>query len=394
MNEIPNIQHLGDACCGCSACASICPVDAITMEADAAGFRYPVVDEDLCIQCQECDITCPSQNPCPKDVCHEAVWAQASDGAILSGSSSGAVIPLVASKVISEGGMVCGAAFSDDCRSVAHVLVDTQKNLSCLQGSKYLQSIIDEEDLRYLKRRAEAGVSVLYIGTPCQVAGFNKFMGAVASQENVASIDVFCHGVPSPTLWRRYYEWLENALGSDITGVSFRDKSTGWQNYSFDASTKEGRHREVHSGNWFMKAFLSDTCLRPQCFQCTYKRSAGSDLTVGDFWGFDPEAHDCPSWDKGVSAVLVNTAHGASLIESLSCKMLSGPSSFDEIVRGNPSLVGNAQPGEHYAAFMAGVKEGMTANQLMEKWPFAMPLSQKMMQKARSVAKRLLGRAQ
>lgn len=391
MNEIPKIQHLGDACCGCSACAAVCPVDAIAMRADPAGFRYPAVDGDLCIQCQECDATCPSQNPSSTDICHEAVWAQCTDDAVLEGSSSGALIPLAASRVVAEGGIVCGAAFVDGCRSVGHVLVDSPEGLPRLQGSKYLQSSVDEEDLRYLRRRTQEGVPVLFIGTPCQVAGFNNYMGDDAARGNVASIDVFCHGVPSPAVWRRYYGWLEGRLGSPVEDVNFRDKCTGWQGYSFSAASGECLFREGHSDNWFMRAFLTDTCLRPQCYQCTYKRSSGSDLTVGDFWGFDPEAHGCPSWDRGVSAVLVNTERGRALLGELASEILTGPSSFEEIVEGNPALVGSARPGKHREEFMAAVEEGMDAEQLMQRWPFTRPLSQRLKGKMRSVVKMMLG---
>ena len=45
-------------CCGCTACASICPKDAITMEPDTLGFKYPKVDLDKCIDCGLCEKVC------------------------------------------------------------------------------------------------------------------------------------------------------------------------------------------------------------------------------------------------------------------------------------------------------------------------------------------------
>ncbi len=38
-------------CCGCSACFNICPVQAITMQEDREGFKYPKIDERSCINC-------------------------------------------------------------------------------------------------------------------------------------------------------------------------------------------------------------------------------------------------------------------------------------------------------------------------------------------------------
>ncbi len=72
--------------------------------------------------------------------------------------------------------------------------------------------------------------------------------------------------------------------------------------------------------------------------------------------------------------------------------MLTGPSSFDEIVKGNSALVSSVCPGEHYKDFMAAVEQGMDAEQLMKRWPFTRTLSQRVKGKMRSVVKRMLGK--
>lgn len=46
-------------CCGCTACANICPRDAITMEPDFEGFLYPKVHPDKCVECGLCEKACP-----------------------------------------------------------------------------------------------------------------------------------------------------------------------------------------------------------------------------------------------------------------------------------------------------------------------------------------------
>ena len=38
-------------CTGCTACMNICPKGAITMAEDIDGFKYPVIDQDKCINC-------------------------------------------------------------------------------------------------------------------------------------------------------------------------------------------------------------------------------------------------------------------------------------------------------------------------------------------------------
>lgn len=52
-----NINNPAD-CCGCTACASICAHDAITMKPDALGFLYPEVDRSKCVDCGLCEKVC------------------------------------------------------------------------------------------------------------------------------------------------------------------------------------------------------------------------------------------------------------------------------------------------------------------------------------------------
>lgn len=46
-------------CCGCSACYSICPRNAIKMIPDNEGFLYPVINRELCVACKLCLQVCP-----------------------------------------------------------------------------------------------------------------------------------------------------------------------------------------------------------------------------------------------------------------------------------------------------------------------------------------------
>lgn len=45
-------------CCGCGACANVCPKHAITMTADEQGFVYPKIDQSTCIDCGMCRKVC------------------------------------------------------------------------------------------------------------------------------------------------------------------------------------------------------------------------------------------------------------------------------------------------------------------------------------------------
>ena len=138
-----HIQKKTD-CCGCHACAQICPQHCITMQPDAEGFLYPQIDETACIHCNLCEKVCPIlQSPQePKDKTPAAYAVINRDDGIRSQSSSGGVFTLLAEYILAQGGVVFGAAMADDQHSVRHIAVETPEDLAALRGSKYLQSTI------------------------------------------------------------------------------------------------------------------------------------------------------------------------------------------------------------------------------------------------------------
>ena len=80
-------------CCGCSACASICPKQCIQMKPDDEGFLYPIVDTDNCISCDLCVNICPSINSVSSETALNGVLTgyvvQNKDKDILKESTSG-----------------------------------------------------------------------------------------------------------------------------------------------------------------------------------------------------------------------------------------------------------------------------------------------------------------
>lgn len=55
---LPRLYESKDDCCGCAACACICPADAISMKPDGEGFNYPEVDGGKCVRCYRCLTVC------------------------------------------------------------------------------------------------------------------------------------------------------------------------------------------------------------------------------------------------------------------------------------------------------------------------------------------------
>ena len=354
-------------CCGCSACVQICPKQCISMSADNEGFLYPQVNSSICIDCGLCEKVCPviNQNE-PKEPL--AVYAaKNTNEEIRLKSSSGGVFTLLAEQVIAEGGVVFGARFNESWE-VIHDYTETVEGLEAFRGSKYVQSFIGD-NFKVAKQFLNNGRKVLFSGTPCQIAGLKKFLRK--DYENLLTVEVVCHGVPSPMVWRDYldYKRAERAAGKNtvssslnelpvITGISFRDKTNGWKKYGFKicyAASKAAENSVSKSANivnceitpfkedLFMKGFLKDLYLRPSCYHCVaLQGKSGADISIADYWGVQsihPEIDD----DKGTGAVLINTNNGLkcynNIYQSLDCVQTN----YEDIVRYNPCIVNSVK---------------------------------------------------
>ena len=369
------ITDLGDSCCGCGACAAKCPKSCISMVEDAAGFAHPAIDANACIGCHACESACPALNPCSADESVRVRWARGKSEELLDSSSSGGMFGLLAEDVLDDDGVVCGATWTEDCKRVQHVLIERAADLDCVMRSKYVQSAVSREVYEVIRAALKDGRRVLFAGTACQVAGLRAYLGRLADSEKFLAVDVICHGVPSPKLWSEWVSYKESLSGSNVCDVNMRSKTTGWLSYSAmykyiaEKDTPYRCESTVFGNDWYMKAFLANASLRPSCFACPVKHCCGSDITLGDFWGFQnihPEV-DC---SKGISAVICNTERGVKAFEAVADELESGEATFEQVVVGNPSLVKPVQPYEHRVEFMADLCSGMGVEALMRKYDF------------------------
>ena len=224
----------------------------------------------------------------------QAVYAAcATDKVLREASSSGGLFTLLAEETLRRGGVVFGGRF-DEAWSVCHDYTETIERLAPFRGSKYLQSRIGES-YRQAEQFLKEGRPVLFTGTPCQIKGLVHYLGR--TYENLTTVDVVCHGVPSPMVWQRYLTTLRAGQG-EITGISFRDKSvSGWRRYDFVAqSTGGGNVRQFYGDNIYMRGFLHDLYLRPSCYACMAKGGRSqSDLTLGNYWSVE---RTCPDLNR------------------------------------------------------------------------------------------------
>lgn len=308
-------------CTGCKACGEICSIKCISFENNNEGFWYPQIDAGKCVHCGHCEQVCPVLHAADwnqAEALPEAIAAWSRNRDTRAASSSGGIFGELAAAVITENGVVCGAA-ADPNLSVKHVIAESLSELEQLRGSKYVQS--DVEDCycivqQYLKSER----AVLFSGTPCQVAGLKSYLGH--DYENLITVDIICHGVPSPLVWEQYLAHHKKTFQAKPQKASFRDKTDGWTNFSMAMQFEDGReYRRSLKDDAYMKAFLQNLCLRESCYKCSFKSIRRvSDLTIGDFWGVDkvlPGIND----DQGISLVLLQSEKGREIFQKIQSKV-------------------------------------------------------------------------
>ena len=218
-------------CCGCTACASVCSHDAIEMKPDTLGFMYPHVDESKCVNCGLCDKVCQFNDHYDVSSNYQQPLAYAArhkDVNEVMNSRSGAAFVAISDYVLENGGVVYGAGYKDHHR-VAHKRATTKEERDEFRGSKYVQSDMTGV-LALVKNDLKNGFTVLFSGTPCQTSGLNSYVGK-SLRDNLILVDIVCHGVPSPYIWKDYLGYLEKKSGKIINKVDFRDKRYGWADH-------------------------------------------------------------------------------------------------------------------------------------------------------------------
>lgn len=347
-------------CCGCEACRQVCPKECIRLEHDAEGFGYPVVDQERCIECHRCEQVCPFMKQGEPREPRTVYAACATDEELRGASSSGGLFTLLAEETIGRGGVVFGARF-DETWSVCHDYTETLEGLAPFRGSKYLQSRIGDS-YRQAEHFLKEGRPVLFSGTPCQIKGLTYYLGH--NYDNLATVDVVCHGVPSPMVWQRYLTTTLRAQPDEVAVITFRDKSvSGWRRYDFVAqmatSTGGGSVRQFYGDNIYMRGFLHDLYLRPSCHACMAKGGRSqSDLTLGDYWGVErtcPDLERALDGDRGTSVVLVHSERGATLLAGAACRYQA--TNYASALTGNPSIEQSAKEPPQRQTFFERIDE-------------------------------------
>ena len=266
---IPLLTQAKSDCCGCKACANACLRNAITFQPDEYGFDYPQINASKCIECGKClkvcDFKINKQNGITMHQPLEGYAARHIEKDVYANSTSGGMFTALSEWVVNRGGVIYGCIYADDLRPI-HVEARSFDEVAKMRGSKYVQS-----DVGYIyqsvRKRLDEGSWVLFTGTPCQVAGLYSFLGRTETQR-LLTVDLICHGVPSPLVFKKYLIYLGNKYNKKIDRFQFRNKKNGWERSAVVVCFEDGCSKEWSSiKDLYCEAFEYSLLQRQSC--CT-----------------------------------------------------------------------------------------------------------------------------
>lgn len=330
-SDKPHINILSlDSCVGCRACENICSAHAIQMVEDREGFIYPTVNDDACTSCGTCIKVCPMLIDSSNSVdSGKAFLCTTSESKYYKNSATIGLCTMLAERVIHNGGIVFGCWLDESDWKAYHIEVNSISELEKIRNSKYIQSDTTDSFLS-VKHYLKNGREVLYIATPCQIAGLKLYLRR--DYDNLYTIDLICHGVYSHKLLNEEIKYWKSKVGGDVYNFKFRSKrrypwiSGGVINFDYK---KFGftRHLECHgrySPTYFCYAYNGNNQsynLRPACYSCKFRNSSRyGDLTVGDSWFVDEcykKSFEASASNNGLSLVIANTIKGLSFFKKI-----------------------------------------------------------------------------
>ena len=293
-------------CCGCSVCSQVCPKNAISMITDLEGFRYPEINTNLCIDCGLCRKSCPLNKRVCRNADENQLFYEVKNKNLEERmrSRSGGIFFVIAKEIIHQGGVVYGVSI--DKSKVSYKRAESLIECISMQGSKYVECTIEKVVLDVYTDLTN-NRKVLFSGTACQVAALYSFLRNKyphANLNNLLTIDIVCHGVPSAKIYSIYIKFIENKYSGNISKFDFRDKCFGWDTHveSFWIDGKK------YTSDLYQGLFYSNVFLRPSCGNCKFCNYARmADITIADFVGSE-RVNNGLNDNKGISMIMLNNS--------------------------------------------------------------------------------------
>lgn len=332
-------------CAGCMACTSICPKNAICIQ-DSLSEYNALIDSEKCVNCNACHKICQYNNQ--PEFRKPIVWKQgwALDEEIRRRASSGGVASAIELSFLKKGGIIYSCSFTQG--EFCFSRVGCKADLSRLYGSKYVKSNPDRV-YKNIKTDLQNNLQVLFVGLPCQVAAVLNYCG---ENENLTTIDLICHGTPSPKLLDMFLEDQGLSL-SDITEIEFRTKT------KFQLMPNQVALSSPRIMDYYSLLFLNGTTYTENCYSCKYARvERVSDITLGDSWGSELPIEQ---QRKGISLLLIQTEKGRRLVENSSLA-IEGVN-VDKAIQNNHQLQHPSIKNNQRGRFFDQIKSGKTFTQ-------------------------------
>ncbi|CDB63855.1 4Fe-4S ferredoxin iron-sulfur binding domain protein [Clostridium clostridioforme CAG:132] len=343
MKKVNSIQVEDKAkCCGCAACEDVCPKKAISLQVDEEGFHYPQINGNLCVGCGMCISVCPIRSETVQQITNKPIEiyaARSKDSEVLKNSSSGAMFTYFSDRILQARGVVYGAA-RDNALITKHIRTETPEERDACRGSKYVQSDMNH-CYRLIEQDLHNGKKVLFTGVACQCAAVQSYLKVrKCDMSNLITMDIVCHGVPSPMLYSEFIEFAGKKKKSQVVSHFHRPKDFGWSHQEKLIFANGTTDNQTMLSQVWRRLFYSENMQRPSCYACPFVgRIRPADISVGDFWGigeFLPEYND----KKGISFVLLNTEKGLDVFNEALDLLEKTPVEWDWITKKQERLRG------------------------------------------------------
>ena len=355
-------------CTGCRACYSICPHHAIVMRPDKNGFPYPAIQKKECVECGLCRDICPVIHVSASVPPKSCFVAETLNRELHKASSSGGVFGELAISALGQGGFVVGCGWDYNTIKARHIIVEDEKQLAQLFGSKYVQSDLGNT-LVETKRLLDSHKKVLFSGTPCQIAGLKSFLGK--EYDNLLTVEVICHGVPSPSVFERYKKESEKKHKAVLIDINFRAKDHVYEGDYISLKFKKTTVKSKRKDDSFFKSFVQNFILRKSCFNCcSNDGKSGADITIGDFWGIQKIIPGYHAY--GHSAVIIRSENGMQAWNEIKQGLLFKEMSYKDIYNENPVCKESVSKPFAYNFYMCfykvlGLKKALQVSRLLNR---------------------------
>lgn len=323
-------------CVGCGACLSACNKDAITMQPDALGFFYPEIDQGKCVNCGLCAKSCFNNNkPTYNEPIDTCVGYAVNIGEQVS-STYGGLASVFMGTILKNGGLVYGCS-GENARKVKHIRIEKPEDIEKLRGSKYVQSYMGQIYKNVVADLC-ADKNVLFIGTPCQVAGLITYLKG-KTYDKLYTVDFVCHGVPSQQI-------LNDAIDAKVNereGLRLvnRVKEGSKESKYTLRLIKNGQVvcDDTYPSEGYITGFLCGLYYRENCYQCQFaRRERVSDVTLGDFWDRFDNVKGLANKKDGLSMIMANTEAGKKLLSMCEDSYAHAEWDYEDFIRRNGQL--------------------------------------------------------